>query len=300
MFSQVLILTLLLATPLLAAEPGTIIAITGSAENTRAAAAELDLLHPAAVVGAGGAGVADVASYLLPDEPVAEITDHRVNAKEVAKRYRSAGVQAIHLCILDTEETATSGISNDQLAWLASDLNGVFNSRKCGHVVIVMHRPLWKTRESNWKIVQQLLVAFNRRPIVALEGMDDAPATQGPRVDTVIASAGSQSADDGMMEGIHYFVTGTGVGKLAGEIENLLPGVKPTYALLRVDDHGPHVAIVTVGSIFPPGQRVAPGVQAGKFWLTLVPEPRDLLRFSAWAPEPDFYVFPTQVSSKKP
>ncbi len=137
--------------------------------------------------------------------------------------YYSVDLGAVHVVVLDSEESPNGTTSAAQLAWLKSDLNRAFDHTPARQVLVLLHRALWQARpgEGNWRQVHSLLVAFNHKPIVSVEGIDSRESVNAaPRVAAVIAAeplAGTgEYRMDPPLEGIHYDVLGPATGSVAG------------------------------------------------------------------------------------
>ncbi len=160
---------------------------------------------------------------------------------------------AIHVIVLDSEETLGAGseISAEQLAWLKGDLNKTFvgsetGAKKTKWVVVLVHRPLWRIQDGgNWARVHGMLVDFNRRPIVSVEG---GAVSEGPRVAGVWAGNAREYCKEATRDGIRYTV----VGATAARIEQDASVAVRHFTMLKLDDvgggeGGVHPALVTLG-----------------------------------------------------
>lgn len=149
--------------------------------------------------------------------------------------YYSANVGSVHAIVLDSEEGTGKGnqISDTQLAWLKADLNKTFESRRARWVVVMVHRPLWREESagSNWGQVHAMLVDFNRRPIVSVEGVDAGGGDNGdgPRVSGVYAGSTQAYSQEPTRDGIHYTVLGPTAARSTVDASEAIRG----FTLLR-------------------------------------------------------------------
>ncbi|MCL2645862.1 MAG: metallophosphoesterase [Phycisphaerales bacterium] len=171
--------------------------------------------------------------------------------------YYSAQCGGVHVIVLNSEEGLGKGdtIRDGQLEWLKEDLKGAFElGRKTGErrteqVVVMVHRPLWREKKSNWSKVHDLLVAFNRKPIVHVEGMGDAVWGGGPKVVAVYAGGTQAYADDGLLDGIQYTVMGATAARIKQDAATEVRG----FALVKFDatetqnDAAMHASIIEMG-----------------------------------------------------
>ena len=179
--------------------------------------------------GAGGlkmpwypcAGTSDVVSG-VPGGAAADAAGGRDRRFEELYRryigplYYSIDAGDVHAIVLDSEEGLGQGntLSDGQLRWLANDLQHTFEGGAglTRWVVVFVHRPLWRqeTTGSNWQRVHDLLVAFNRRPVVTLEGPDSGGIAEAraPKVVGVFAGAERAYSMEPVQDGIHYYVLG--------------------------------------------------------------------------------------------
>ncbi len=163
--------------------------------------------------------------------------------------YYSLDYGDIHLVVLYTDEQRRSEpeLSEQQITWLSADLNRAFNNGTTRHVFVFMHKPAWRYEKSNWDKVHKLLVDFNSRPIVAVEGMSGRAATVQPRVEAVFAGHLHSYIQEPVRDGIPYYVlsvTGAGIdqAKTAGQFNQ--------YLLVKVTQAGAEFAIVEPGSVY--------------------------------------------------
>jgi hypothetical protein len=175
--------------------------------------------------------------------------------------YYGVDVGAAHLVVLDSEDGLGKGadLSDAQLAWLKSDLNRAFERGRSRQVLVVLHRALWQAgKEGKWEQAHELLVEFNRRPIVSVEGMGGGAGLQAPRVAGVFAGAplsgGGEYRLEPARDGIAYFVLGpaTGAATASGPMGR-------AAALVTLDDGDPGM---TVGLLAVEGRTGAPTVAA--------------------------------------
>jgi hypothetical protein len=149
--------------------------------------------------------------------------------------YYSADLRTVHVVVLDTEEPlpgGKAGISQEQAAWLQEDLNRTFDRGRARQVVVVAHRALWDqpAGDAGWRAVQEALRAFNRKPIVSVEGMGGGVTSfdgemggvsgmRGPRVVGVFAGTGPEGTGEYRWEpardGVAYAVLGPALGEHA-------------------------------------------------------------------------------------
>ncbi len=105
--------------------------------------------------------------------------------KLLGPRYYGVDVGEVHVVVLDSEENldpfGVHAIGEQQLGWLRGELNRTFEGARVGdaggergpavrYVVVLVHRPLWLEKGSGWDEVHRMLVRFNERPIVSVEG----------------------------------------------------------------------------------------------------------------------------------
>ena len=108
------------------------------------------------------------------------------------------------------------------------------------------HQPLWRIEKSNWPKVHELLVQFNRRPVVSVEGPGAAASLAAPKVEAVFAGHTHAFTQDPVRDGIAYDV----VGPTGAQVDqDALTGQMQHYTLVKVDAAGPHVALVEPGSV---------------------------------------------------
>lgn len=174
--------------------------------------------------------------------------------------YYGVDVGTAHVVVLDSEEQGAT-LSEAQLAFLKTDLNRAFERGRIKQVVVVVHRALWQAgKEGNWQRAHELLVDFNRRPIVTVEGMGGGSADlQGPRVVGVFAgtsvSGQGEYALDPARDGIKYVVLGPAAGTAAGAKGPL--GRVVAMVTLEQGDPG-----MTVGLLSLEGRAGTPAVAA--------------------------------------
>ncbi|HUO09204.1 MAG TPA: hypothetical protein VM008_12935 [Phycisphaerae bacterium] len=158
--------------------------------------------------------------------------------KKMGPLYYSVDVGSVHVIVLDSEENldpfGVHAISEQQRAWLKADLNRTFerasgmadedagDSGKTKYVVLLLHRPLWREKAGeggigggagggHWNAVHRMLVQFNERPIVSVEGNGAVQmGGTGPRVVGVYAAAPDESgyALEPTRDGIRYTMLG--------------------------------------------------------------------------------------------
>src|SRR5262249_41102169 len=88
--------------------------------------------------------------------------DHRFEAlyeKTFGPLYYSLDYRDLHMIVLYSDEQlqADPAMSNQQLAWLRSDLNKAFDNSRLRHVFVFMHKPMWRYEKSNWEKAHELL-----------------------------------------------------------------------------------------------------------------------------------------------
>jgi hypothetical protein len=151
--------------------------------------------------------------------------------------YYSLDTGTVHVIVLNSEETlgktaggsGGEGIGDGQLSWLKGDLNRVFEAagKRPQWILVLVHRPLWRQEDGsaasggrrnaaakeagNWSRVHDVLVQFNRRPIVSVEGVggDTGAEARGPRVVAVIAGGEQAYSMEPTRDGIRYYVLGS-------------------------------------------------------------------------------------------
>ena len=189
--------------------------------------------------------------------------------KLVGPRYYSvdvggggAGAGGVHVIVLDSEENldpfGVHAIGEQQMGWLRGELNRTFERASVGdagtpsappapparYVVVLMHRPLWLEKGSGWDEVHRMLVRFNERPIVSVEGDGGSPDA-GPRVVGVYAAAPEASgyALEPTRDGIRYMEVGP-TGARISQSTSIMPR---HFTLLRFgggDGEGVQAAVV--------------------------------------------------------
>ena len=165
--------------------------------------------------------------------------------KRVGPLYYRVDVGGVHAIVLDSEERG-DGLGEGQLEWLRGDLNKVFvagaNGGGVKWVVVLVHRPLWRLEgKGNWGRVQRMLVEFNRRPIVSVEGGD--AVKNGPRVVGVWAGEARAYSQEPVREGIRYTV----VGATAARIDQDAAVAVRHFSVVKFDEEGVHPALVLLG-----------------------------------------------------
>jgi len=170
----------------------------------------------------------------------------RLFEKSFGPLYYSVDFRDLHFITLYSE--GPGGITDTQLAWLRSDLNRAFDSHKTAHVFVLVHRPLWRRDPALWQRIHQALVAFNRRPIVTVEGLGGAPAGKSPQVEAVFAGHERAFSRDQPRDGIGYYVLGPAGAQLQGDA---LGGAMEHVTLVHVDTSGIHVALLQPGHVLP-------------------------------------------------
>ncbi len=239
----------------------------GSAQRLAEAVHEVNLLRPAAVLTVGSLvpaaentksfveGAARVRKALdnlqMPWLPCGGESDMAGGAEAYRQAlgalYFSRNIGAVHVIVLNSEEHNDHSISERQLAWLRADLNKTFEAAESGSgvkwVIVLLHRPLWRNgagSDANWDRVHQMLVDFNQRPIVSVEGGE---VQSGPRVVGVWAGAARAYTQDPARDGIRYTV----VGATAARIDQDPSVAVRHFSLLTFDDTGVHPALVLLG-----------------------------------------------------
>jgi len=206
----------------------------------------------AADVKAYFASIADLESPLYPVAGTTELAaadpaDRRFEALYqhfFAPLYYSLDYQAAHFIVLDSEEAATPALSDVQLAWLQNDLNKAFDNARITHVIVLIHRPLWRDAKSNWPKVQTLLADFNRRPVVTVEGAPPGARRTAAHVDAVFAGHLQTLSKEPDRDGIAYMV----VGPTAAPVEQpKATGQMQSYTFATVDAAGTHIAELEPG-----------------------------------------------------
>ncbi|MGN6367443.1 MAG: metallophosphoesterase family protein [Phycisphaerae bacterium] len=176
--------------------------------------------------------------------------------KLMGPRYYAVDVGEVHVIVLDSEENldpfGAHALGEQQMGWLRGELNRTFEGAAAEgqgerpaprYVVVLLHRALWKERGSGWEQVHRLLVRFNERPIVSVEG--EGAADAGPRVVGVYASAaeGSGYALEPTRDGIRYVELGP-TGARVAQDTSIMPR---HFTVLRFDGEGGgglHAAVV--------------------------------------------------------
>ncbi len=165
--------------------------------------------------------------------------------------YYSLDFRDIHIITLYTEGSLTGSptISDVQMAWLEQDLNRTFDNHKIAHVFIILHRPLWQLPTSNWDKVHRKLLAFNRRPLVTVEGYpDNLPASAVPRIEAVFAGHEGAFSQEPPRDGINYYVLGPLGACVDGDAA---AGRMQHYTFIHTDTSGVHVAEIRPGNVLP-------------------------------------------------
>lgn len=171
----------------------------------------------------------------------------------------------IHFIVLDSEEQLASlpVMSDAQFTWLKNDLARAFENKHIAHVFVVVHKPMWRYEKSNWQRVHQLLVEFNHRPIVAIEGSGTGgggagkgdqgntgtvagsgggkAGMRGARVEAVFAGHVHSYIKDPPREGIGYYVLSVTGGQID---QDAAAGQVQSYLMVKVDAQGPHLSLV--------------------------------------------------------
>ena len=179
--------------------------------------------------------------------------------KMFGPRYYGVDVGEVRVLVLDSEENldpfGVHAIGEQQLGWLRGELNRTFERASVGdaggerspaarYVVVLLHRPLWLEKGSGWEEVHRMLVRFNERPIVSVEGDGAAPEV-GPRVVGVYAAAAEESgyALEPTRDGIRYVEVGP-TGARISQDASIMPR---HFTLLRFggrEGDGVHAAVV--------------------------------------------------------
>ena len=131
-----------------------------------------------------------------------------------------------HFVIMYTDEAMTSKpvISENQLAWLKSDLE---KANKI-NAFIFMHKPIWAYENSNWDKFHDIIKAFPVRAVFA---------------------GHFHSYNKGMnKDGIQYYDVGP-LGAEAYTLGSPLTGFFYHYSILSVDDGSYSMALVKVGNV---------------------------------------------------
>lgn len=174
--------------------------------------------------------------------------------------YYSLNFRDLHFIVLYSDEQLASepALSDKQLAWLKADLNKAFDNRRIQHVFVLLHKPMWRSPKSNWNKVHELLVDFNRRPLVAIEGPGQTGGrTTGPRVEAVFAGHLHTFTQEPSRDGIAYYVLSVTGGAID---QDRFAGQLQSYLMVKVDaptrpaprDAGTvHIALVEPGGIHP-------------------------------------------------
>lgn len=144
----------------------------------------------------------------------------------------------------------TGAIGDPQLVWLRRELDRVFAGRKARWVVVALNRPVYLEKESDWDKVHALLVEFNRRPIVSVEGRGT--IAKGPRVWGVLAAGSSAYALEPSRDDVAYMTLGPAGARLAGDSAVVLRH----YTVLKSDETGITPALVPMGDV--PGPKSGP------------------------------------------
>ncbi len=167
----------------------------------------------------------------------------------------NGGKKPLHAIVLDSEEAlgTENAISDEQLTWLKSDLRKTFERAASNAgpkwIIVLVHRPLWRNTPSNWDRVHQLLVDFNERPIVSVEGGGIGTGIgNGPRVVGVYAGDARAYSKEPTRDGIRYTVLGPTAARAMGNNES---DAIRSFILLKLDgtDGGVHPAIVRLGTV---------------------------------------------------
>lgn len=140
--------------------------------------------------------------------------------------YYSFDYKNSHFIIMYTDEAMTSKpvISNTQIQWLKSDLEGT----KKTNIFIFLHKPVWRYEDNNWEAIHQLL--------------------KGYPVRAVIAGHFHAYQKDVSRDGIQYYLMGV-TGAEAFISEDELTGWINHYNLLKVDGDEFTMAIVKLGNV---------------------------------------------------
>jgi len=167
--------------------------------------------------------------------------------------YYSLDYAGLHFIVLYSDEQLQSDpiISEAQIAWLKNDLNKSFEAHhtdptRAAHVFVIIHKPAWHYEKSSWNKVHELLVEFNRRPIVTVEGPAAVALSAAPHVDAVFAGHVHAFTQDPAKDGIAYYILGPTGGQIDQDAST---GEMQHYTLVKVDAAGPHIALVQPGSV---------------------------------------------------
>jgi hypothetical protein len=199
--------------------------------------------------------------------------------------YYSIDTGNTHIVVLNSEERladgADRGIGEAQLRWLRNDLNRTFDNATGGGgagggggartrwVVVILHRPLWRNGEATngWARAHELLVDFNRRPIVRFEGSDRRFGTAGtainapaPRVVAIVAGSQRGYALDANPlagDGIRRFVMGP-TAAMPPTGQDAVTAVRGML-LLKLEPEAPHPPATDAGASAPGGKQTTDG-----------------------------------------
>ncbi|MCL2640708.1 MAG: metallophosphoesterase [Phycisphaerales bacterium] len=177
----------------------------------------------------------------------------QLHKKHFGPLHYSVQCGELRIIVLNSEETRGI-VSPDQLTWLKEDLRRVFVHGQTTQVIVITHRPLWRDETSNWPDVHKLLVEFNRKPIVHVEGMDKSN-TGGGKVVAVYAGSTQAYADEGPIDGIRYTVLGATAARIRQDAATEIRG----FALLKFDA-AMHASIIGMAGGMGGGTIMAPDV----------------------------------------
>jgi hypothetical protein len=168
----------------------------------------------------------------------------------VAPLYYSVNLNDIHAIVLDSEESADAAphLSRHQLTWLEADLNNTFDNRDIHHVIVLLHRPLWRDPGSNWKAVARLLNDFNHRPLVVVEGLDRAAPLTPPHVDAVFAGRDNAYSEQRSADGIDCITLGPTGAPPDG---TPLTGRATSMVLFHADATNVAITVITPDHLYP-------------------------------------------------
>lgn len=131
----------------------------------------------------------------------------------------------IVLCSDQARPNHISRIGPEQLEWLKADLEDSWDAE---HIFVLLHKPLWRDKRSNWDEVHGLLREYS--------------------VEAVIAGHDHIYSFDGERDGIRYIVSGGG-GAEMGDFRDA--GQFFHYMLIAVDGERVSYSVVEPGSVHP-------------------------------------------------
>ncbi len=103
----------------------------------------------------------------------------------------------------------------------------------------------------NWEKVHRLLVEFNKRPIVTVEGeaSGDSEGKNGPRVEAVFAGHARVYCKGIHAEGRHWLLCAGAFGQMRGG--DAAAGQLQHYTEVHVDTSGVHLVASAAGNVLP-------------------------------------------------